>query len=63
VGTKGIKARGGKESKKHLEGDKLTHKQAILAKCYDCMNGYLDGKMDCGIKDCPLYPVMPYRER
>jgi hypothetical protein len=59
----GIKAKGGKELKKHLNGDRLTQRQMILAACYSCMNGYLDGKVDCGIKDCPLYPLMPYRER
>jgi hypothetical protein len=59
----GIKARGGKEFQKHLLGGRLTQRQMILAKCYDCMNGYLDGKIECEIKDCPLYPLMPYRER
>lgn len=59
----GIKARGARELKKHLMGDKLTQRQAILAKCYDCMGGYGDGKMNCGIPGCPLYPLMPYRER
>lgn len=59
----GIKARGGKEFKKYLAGGRLTQRQMILAKCYDCIGGYADGKMDCEIKDCPLYPLMPYRER
>lgn len=59
----GIKARGGKEFKKYLEGGRLTQRQMILAKCYECIGGYADGKMDCEIKDCPLYPLMPYRER
>lgn len=62
-GVKGIKARGGNELQKHLMGERLTQRQMILAKCYDCMNGYLDGKLDCEIKECPLYPLMQYRER
>lgn len=58
----GIKARGRKELSKHLKGKRLTPKQAVLANCFDCMGGYMDGKYSCGIPDCPLYPFMPYRE-
>lgn len=61
-GTNGIKAKGRKELRKYLAGSRLTQRQAILAKCYECSNGYADGKTDCGIKECPLYPSMPYRE-
>lgn len=43
------------------EGDKLSLKQAVLAKCYDCMGGYVDGRQDCGVNTCPLYRWMPYR--
>jgi len=57
----GRKAKGNTELTKHLKGIRLTQRQMILAKCYDCMNGYLDGKVDCKIKECPLYPFMPYR--
>lgn len=59
----GIKARGGKELKKYLEGYVLTPKQMIQAKCYDCCGGYVDGKTDCLIEDCPLHPLHPYREK
>lgn len=59
---KKIKAQGRKELERHLMGEKLTRKEAILAKCYECMNSYQDGKKDCEIKDCPLYPMMPYRK-
>ena len=48
---------------KHLHGKKLTRSQAIFAKCSDCMNDYVDGRNDCGITTCPLYPWMPYRSR
>ncbi len=48
---------------KHLQGKKLTPLQAIAAKCYDCMGYYVDGTVDCGVKDCPLYPFMPYKEK
>lgn len=62
-GANGIKARGGKELKKHLFGGKLTQKEMILAACYTCMGGYVDGKLDCKMKECPLYPSMPYKEK
>lgn len=52
--------RGTAYRKRHLEGAKLTPGQAIAAKCSDCMCDYTDGRVDCGIKLCPLYPWMPY---
>jgi hypothetical protein len=57
-----VRARGAKELKKHLSGGKLTQRQAILATCYECCGGYADGKIDCFIQTCPLYPWMPYKE-
>lgn len=47
----------------HRKGGRLTQRQAILAKCADCMNNYVDGREDCRITACPLYPWMPYRGR
>ena len=41
-------------------GDKLTLKQAVLAKCADCMGKYADGMIDCEIPECPLYAFAPY---
>ena len=58
----GIRAKGRKEYLKYKNGGRLTHRQAILARCYDCMGNYIDGRMDCQIPECPLYPFMPYRE-
>jgi len=40
-----------------------SRKYAILAKCYECMAEYVDGRKDCGITSCPLYAWMPYREK
>ena len=54
--------RGRKELLKHLDGERLTMKQAILAKCYGCMGYFSDGRQDCKIDECPLYPFMPFRE-
>jgi hypothetical protein len=56
----GKAAKGRAEILKHLEGKRLTQRQAILAKCYDCMGYYADGKISCGIPDCPLFPLMPF---
>ncbi len=46
----------------HMEGKKISRSAAMKAKCYECMNAYIDGKVDCGIKTCPLYPWMPFSE-
>ncbi len=52
--------RGVKELNRHLNDERLTPRQMILAKCADCMGRYFDGKADCKIPDCPLYPLTPY---
>ena len=51
---------GKREMIKHLEGKPLTRKQAMSAKCFECCNGFIDGRIDCEITDCPLYGFMPY---
>jgi len=48
---------------KHLYGDVLTRDQAIKAKCADCMGYYIDGRADCEVSGCPLYPYMPYKAK
>lgn len=48
---------------KHLKGAAISRAGAIKAKCYDCCAGYADGKKDCKVRSCPLYPFMPYREK
>ncbi len=54
----GLKVRGKSELINYLKGDRLTHKEAIRAKCYECMCCFIDGRQDCGIPGCPLYPFM-----
>jgi len=54
--------RGKKELLKHLDGQTISARQAIIAKCYECNGYYADGKADCKMPDCPLYPYMIYRE-
>lgn len=61
-GTCGVRAQGRTERKRHLKGERLTYKEAVYAKCYDCTGDYADGKYSCGITDCSLYPFMPYRK-
>ena len=56
----GKAARGQKELIKHLEGHNLTLRQAVYGRCYDCTGFYADGKNDCCMPGCPLYPFMPY---
>lgn len=44
-----------------LNGEDLTYREAVLAKCAECCCGYADGRYDCGIPTCPLYQFMPYK--
>jgi len=53
--------RGKNELIRYLEGGRLTLRQAIIAKCYDCCGGYPEGAFDCGCRQCPLHDFMPYR--
>ena len=45
---------------RYLQGEKLTYKEALLAKCYDCDGGHTDGRYDCEVLSCPLRRYMPY---
>jgi len=56
----GAKAKGKGELLSYLYGKKITARQAILAKCYDCTGYYADGRDDCKIETCSLYPFSPY---
>ncbi len=58
-----MKAAGNIELQRHLEGRKLGLPQMVKAKCFECMGGYEDGKIDCKITQCPLYLRMPYRDK
>ena len=59
----GKKAQGRTEYIQYLQShEKLSPKKAILANCYGCTGGYSDGRTDCELIDCPLYPHMPYRK-
>ncbi len=58
-----IRSKGKTHLIRHLEGKRLTQRQAILAKCCECTGYHADGRTDCGITDCPLYQFMPYRTK
>ena len=58
----GKDAQGKRELIKYLEGKKLTIRQMVRGACYDCMGYYANGKVDCELPSCCLYPLMPYRE-
>jgi len=47
---------------KHRKGERLTHYEMIKAKCYECMEGYEDGMVDCKVSCCPHYGRTPYRD-
>jgi hypothetical protein len=56
-------ASGGKTALlKHFNGERLTRAQAIKAKCCDCMGYNTDGRMDCRMPHCSLYPFRPYKD-
>jgi len=59
----GKKGQGGRELFRHEAGERLTKNQMCKAKCYDCCGGFVDGRIDCLIPECPLYPQMPYRDK
>ena len=46
-----------------MSGGRNTRKEAMLAKCYECMGLYGEGKEDCLGKSCPLYQYYPYRKQ
>lgn len=56
-----MNSRGSGFLRKFRAGKRLTRAQAIQAKCADCTGEYTDGRKDCGIGTCPLYPFSPYR--
>jgi hypothetical protein len=62
VHKNGINSAGKTNLVKHLKGERLTQRQAILAKCCDCMCYHADGRLDCRMPHCSLYPFRPYKE-
>ncbi len=46
------------ESKYSIIKSHRELEEAVKAKCYDCMGG--QKKIDCCLKDCPLYQFRPW---
>ncbi len=62
IRRQGKSAKGQKELVKHLEGERLTLRQAVNAYCYECCGFFSDGKVDCSMPHCSLHPFMPYNQ-
>ena len=58
----GITSKGKTQMLRHLDGEKLTRNQAIVAKCFDCMGMFIDGRLDCRMPNCPLFPFRSYKD-
>jgi hypothetical protein len=41
----------------------LSLRQAVSANCALCLGFYVDGKHDCEMPECPLYPWAPYKKK
>jgi hypothetical protein len=48
---------------KYLSGENINKTEAMLAKCAECCGWYADGKKDCEVPTCAIYPWMPYKTR
>ena len=55
-----MSGRGSTHLQAYQRGRTLTPRQSILAKCAECVSDYIDGREDCEVQGCPLYPFMPY---
>lgn len=47
---------------KFLHGEHLTYRERIIANCYRCCTGFVDGFADCQNPLCPLFGVFNFRE-
>lgn len=57
------KRKGMAQLKKYLSGEKLTPREAMLAKCNECTCNWADGQACCNVPACPLYPFMPFQHK
>ena len=62
VQNHGKSGQGNSEYVKYLSGNKITVRQAVRAKCFDCLGMYADGRIDCETATCALYPFHPYNK-
>ena len=57
----GLRMRGHKEFKAHLEGKQVSIGQACKGFCYDCLGWHTGGKTPCTAVNCILYRWCPYK--
>lgn len=50
------------KSKYFDNGGRPRLKHTVREMCYQCCNGFFDGRHDCEIVDCPVYCLQPYRD-
>jgi hypothetical protein len=48
---------------KHFNGETMPASAAIQAKCCECNGYWIDGRQDCKMPSCPLYPWQPYKNK
>ncbi len=53
------KINGARQYERFKNGEKLTRKQAMLAKCYEC-NGLEESRIDCEVDTCPMFSYRLY---
>jgi hypothetical protein len=51
--------KGAKEFDKFKKGEKLTRRQSMRAKCYEC-NGLEESRADCEVDTCPMFSYRLY---
>jgi len=56
---KGKKRSGQKDLINYLQGKRLTQRQAIRGKCYDCQG--MGEASECDSEECVLFPYSPYK--
>ena len=56
----GTARRGRLDILKHYKGETTNPREAIRAKCYDCIGYFQDEGLDCENPSCPLYPYFQY---
>lgn len=44
------------------DGPRPSVTEALRAKCFECTCDFADGRRDCKVRGCPVYPRMPYRK-
>ncbi len=51
--------KGAKEFKKFKDGGKLTRRESMRGKCYEC-NGLEESREDCEVDTCPMFSFRLY---